>query len=405
MLTGALLAAAGVLTGCGAGAGSAITRISKAADAQVVTAAGRTVPARPGLTLHAGDQVRTAADGAAVLTTGGRKSYLGGQGSYLVSGRGAGVLGRGAFVVDGRKGPALSVTSGSVTARIGRSAVRVEHGFAVRVAVLAGNSVVVNGDPANGPARLSVPTLYQVVVSGRGLTAATPLTLVDDDAERLVAPDLVGDDLQLTRTASALDTGAEGRSLVRIAEADFGSRSVQSRVASETALPIAIARAATPSTTDSVGLRAHYLTATKLRRAGGSWAVVARLVGTNATATGRAIDGLLQGVPSVGTVLAVAPLTNGGPATGSGTSSSQTSAGGNGNSGGGNSSSGNNPSGSKPPSHGPSPSPSPTPGPVQQVVDGVLGILPPVLPGSNPTSKPSARSSASSCKLLGLISC
>src|SRR4051794_29869856 len=99
--------AGSLLTGCGSGASSA-TGLAQASDAQVVTAAGQTVAARPGLTLHVGDEIRTGAAGAAVLTTGDRKAYLGGQGSYTVRGRSAGVLRRGAFVVDARHGPALA---------------------------------------------------------------------------------------------------------------------------------------------------------------------------------------------------------------------------------------------------------------------------------------------------------
>jgi hypothetical protein len=385
--------AATLLTGCGGGSSSA-TRLTKVSDAQVVTAAGQTVAARPGLTLRVGDQVRTGPDGAAVIATGERRAYLGGQGMYTVRGRSSGVLGRGAFVVDGRHGPALTVTSGPVTARIGRSAVRVEHGFAVRVGVLAGRPVTVSADPAGGPQQLSVPSLFQVVVAGRGLAGTSPLTLTDDDAERLVVPDLVGDDVQLNRTAVALDAGSEGRAIVRIASADFGATASPRRPISETALPMAMARAVVGSSTNQTALQQRYGRATTLRNDGGSWAVVARLIGTDATATSSAIDALLVGVPSAGTVLAAAP---GGPGsrtvTGGGTQAR--SSGSNNSSNGGGNGSGHSPSGGNPGSH-PSPSPSPSPGPLQQVVDGVLGVLPPV---TAPTSSPK------SCKVLNLVNC
>jgi uncharacterized membrane protein YgcG len=398
--TGGVAIVGALVTGCGSGGGSAVTRLTEAADAQVITATGQAVAARPGLTLHVGDEIRTAADGAAVFATGGRRGYLGAQASYIVRGRGAGVLQRGAFVVDGRNGPALTVTSGPVTAHVGRSAVRVEHGFTVRVGVLAGRAVTVAGDPAAGPREMSVPALYQVVVAGRGLTKATPLTLTDDDAERLVVADLVGDDIQLTRTAAALDEGNEGRAIMRIANADFGATASPRRAVSETALPMAMARAVVGSATNRAALKLHYGQAMTLRAAGGSWAVVARLIGTNATATSRAIDALLVGVPGAGTVLAAAP---GGSATaasdGSGTQAGSTgrtgssSGGGNGggNGGGG---SGNQPPGGK--SNPPGRSPSPPPGPVQQVIDGVLGVLPPVVPTPSTTTK--------SC-VLGIVNC
>src|SRR6185312_10764790 len=60
---------AALLTGCGGGTNSS-TRLTEVSDAQVVTAAGQTVAARPGLTLRVGDQVRTGPDGAAVIATG-----------------------------------------------------------------------------------------------------------------------------------------------------------------------------------------------------------------------------------------------------------------------------------------------------------------------------------------------
>ena len=390
-VSGAALAA--LLSGCGGG-GSSATRLAESADAQVVTAAGQSIAAHPGLTLHVGDEVRTGPGGAAVLVTGDRRAYLGGQGNYTVRGRSAGVLRHGAFVVDARHGPALAVTSGPVTAQIGRSAVRVEHGFAVRVGVLAGRAVTVSADPATGPQQMSLPSLYQVVVAGRGLTGKTPLTLTDDDAERLVVSDLVGDDTQLTQTAAALDTGAEGRAIAQVVSADFGSSAVPRRGISEIALPMAMARAVTGSSTDQTALATRYGQARTLRDDGGSWAVVARLIGTDATATSHAIDALLIGVPSAGTVLAVAPVgTGAGAGTSGGASGTRTSGG---NQPGDNNTGSHAPSSGNSPGPSPSPSPSPSPGTLQKVVDGVLGVLP---PATQPTASPK------SCQVLGLLNC
>jgi hypothetical protein len=366
--------AAAVLSGCGADNNAAVTRITAAADANVSTPAGQTVPARPGLILHAGDEVRTGTDGAVVLATGGRMSYLGGQGSYVVGDGGDGLLRRGAFVVDGRKGPALRVDAGVVTARIGRSAVRIERGFTVRVGVLEGRAITVTGDSADGVANMMLPVLYQVVVAGRGLTDPTPLALTDDDAERIVAPDLVGDDLALTRTATALDSGPEGRAIVTAVAADGLTRLHSPTHVSETALPMAMARAVT---TNRTAFQEQYRKASAYRTAGGSWGVVARLVGTDATATGRAIDALLAGVPAAATVLAVAPVGPAGPAVRGGSPRSP---------GSGNPSPSPGDSSSQLPGGGGSPppvSPSPSPGPVQAVVNGLIGVLPPVLPGSS----------------------
>ncbi|MFL6239639.1 MAG: hypothetical protein ACJ735_09160 [Actinomycetes bacterium] len=385
---GAAAVVAALVTGCGGGHSDAVTRLTQTVNAQVLTAAGQTLAARPGLTLHPGDEVRTGVGGAAVFATGTRKAYLGGQGSYLVQGRTAGTLRRGALVVDGRSGPALDVTSGPVTARVIHSAARLEHGFAVRVGVLAGKAVAVTGDAAGGPARTTVPSLYQVVVAGRGLADPTALALTDDDAERLVAPDLVADDVQLTRTAAALDTGAEGRAIVTVAVSRHLTNAKVTAQYSETALPMAMARSLT---SNASALGRDYNLAANYRREGGSWGVVARLVGTDATQTSRAIDALLIGVPTAGTILAAAPA----PAPGSASSPSSRSPGQVTNPGGVGDRKTPPPTGGKPTTK-PTPSPSPTPGPIQQVVGGVLGTLPPVT-GASTSPKP--------CKLLGLLNC
>jgi hypothetical protein len=183
---------------------------------------------------------------------------------------------------------------------------------------------------------------------------------------------------------------------VRFANANFGASATARRSVSETALPMAMARAVVGAQADRVALAKRFVQATSLRAQGGSWGVVARLIGTDATATSSAIDALLVGVPSVGTVLAAAPA---GTGTGTGTGNGTTSAGSNGNTSGGNDGGSNNPpSGGSPGPH-PTPSPSPSPGALQQVVDGVLGVLPPMPEPSTPskTTKP--------CHVLGLLNC
>ncbi len=172
----------------------------------------------------------------------------------------------------------------------------------------------------------------------------------------------------------------------------FGGISLPQSTAhvSEEALPAAIARA---TSTTAQTFADHYQQAHGYRAGGGSWGVVARLMGTDATATSRAIDTLLAGVPATGAALAAGPVTG---ASGGGSGGQQQS----------NPSptpnsnrppQGNNPSPSPTPSS-PPPTQNPSPNPVQDLVDTVKGILPPL-------SQPTAPSSPTDCKLLNLLNC
>src|SRR4051794_37897967 len=121
------VAAVVALGGCGHDAAAAATTLTAASQVTVVAADGHTFVGQPGLRLHRGDSVRTAADGAAILSTSGRTSYLGGDGIYGVTNGVRGVLERGAFVVDARRGPQLSLQVGTMSVQATRSAVRVER--------------------------------------------------------------------------------------------------------------------------------------------------------------------------------------------------------------------------------------------------------------------------------------
>jgi hypothetical protein len=315
-IAGAAALAAGVLAGCGSSPASVKTHVVAARDAVIQTATGKRVAVRLGAVVPRGAALITGAAGSAVLDTGGRETYLGSTSDYVVGTGVSAELRRGAAVVDARRGPDLRLVTGAVAVSTGHSAIRVERGFTVRVGVFAGNAAVTALPAAGVP--LTVDALHQVVVAGRGLPAhAAPLVLTDDDAERRVAPDLVHDDLDLGRTAAALDSGRQGRRLVAVAVhsglpvpvAAASASRVQAANA-ETALPLAMARAAVGAGGSVGALTDSYVRARDLRRAGGSWGVVAALLGTNATATGHAIDVLLAGPAPV--------ITAAGPATGPG---------------------------------------------------------------------------------------
>ena len=90
-----------------------------------------------------------------------------------------------------------AVTSGPVTAQIGRSAVRVEHGFAVRVGVLAGRAVTVSVVAKETPR----PGVYRGAI----------IALAGNPVELVVATDINVAYLQTTGTT-------EPRRVFRVSE-------------------------------------------------------------------------------------------------------------------------------------------------------------------------------------------
>jgi hypothetical protein len=379
------------LSGCGDHPAAA-TENTAVRDAVVVAADGTTSAAHVGQRLRSGESLRTAAaalaaagrpakpGGAAILSTGGRQSYVGADTLYSVRSDGA-ELRRGAVIVDARRGPRASYDVGITSVALPKgSVVRIERTAAVRVGVLVG-SVDLRSDDGG---RLAVDRYHQAVIVGRVLPArATALTLTDDPAERQVVPDLVADDVALQGAARALDTSPDGAAIVAaatrigyVAPASLSSgATVTNAVAttpqpSEVALPVAIARAARG--TDATAVAQATRVALGLRKEKGSWGVVARLVGTTSGGVSNALDALLGTTPSGGPVGPVGGQPGGGPVItlpgggsgGSGTPSS-------------------NPT-PRPSSGSPrptaTPSPSSSPGVVEQVEDVVGRLTPSPLP-------------------------
>jgi hypothetical protein len=373
------------LTGCGSSLAAAATSLAGVLDARVVHADGSTVAGVGGLRLHPGDVVRTGPAGRAELVTRSRIVYLGSDASVQVLDGGRQVVRHGAVVVDAQRGPALSLQVADLVVVVGHgSAVRAERSVADRIATLVGAAAV---ESATGR-RLTVPALAQVVVGADALPdGTTPLRLTDDDAEAHAAPALVRDDLALVALAAGLDS--TGSAPVRAVTAAWHAplaASPAGLATSEQILPVVIAAAG-----GADGRVARYARALELRAAGGSWAVVTRLVGVATDAVLGTFAEWESGGPAglVGDVTAAVrtlAATGAGPgASGPGSTGSGNGGGTGGGGAGGGSGGGGTGGGSGGGSH---PTPSPTPSPINQAVEtvtGTVGSILSVLPTASPS--------------------
>jgi hypothetical protein len=387
-----LVAAAGtvvVLTRGAAPLAQAPTAVAAAHDATVITADGRSTPARAGQRVPDGAVVRTGRSGSAELVTRRRAVYLEHSGAVAVINGGSQQLRTGDAVVDALNGPPLhldlagddlSVPSGSAT--------EAQRSVSVQVGSLAGPAEITS---ATGQ-RLAIPSLAQAVIAGDALPAATtPLHLNDDAAETAAVPALVSDDVTLNDFARGINSS--GGAAVHVIETGWsGATSAMPHgvTSSERVLPMVIADA----TSGAGGTRqARYDRVVWWRRAGGSWGVVVALLKSDASAVEATFDTLQRHQPAgqIGTVsiqaLSHAAIRTGQAATkritGSRVSITTPSA---------------PPGGSGGGHHGGNPTPTPTPttgpvtkvvGTVQGVVGTVLGLLP-VTPPPTPLPIPSS---------------
>jgi hypothetical protein len=372
---GGLVGTAALVSGCGQSLAEAATVLRAPVAVTVVHADGRSAAGVDGMHLGAGDVVRTGPAGRAELITRSRQVYVGSAAAVQVVNGAADRLRAGALVVDAEHGPGLDVQVGVLGVDVpAGSAVRAERSSLVRVGALSGPADVSNAEGR----RASVAALHQVIVAGDSLPdATTPLQLTDDDGEARAVPDLVRDDVALGSLAAGInDTGASTVHVVDAAlhttlTAPAGTRR------SERLLPALIAAAG-----PAAGRLLRYERARTLRAAGGSWGVVAHLLGVRAAAVQTALAAFEQSQPRghVGSVAAVLAL---GTPNGGGNGS-----GGGGNNHNGNGGGGNGPGGSSPT---PSPSPSDVVGTVTKTarttVNKVLGLLPSPVPVPLPTVK------------------
>ena len=271
------------LPGCGSGSVEDETVVLRDAKNAFVVSGGSQRPAQDGDELAKSDVVRTREDGTVTLVVRDRRVVLGGDTDVTVPDGATVDLQRGALLVDRRRGPGVTVRAGDTTVdEVGQGALRIERSLSVLVAGLSADAQVrtVTGQ------RIDLPPLYQVVASGRSLMrAALPLQLRSDDWERALIPDVVADDERLNELARGLD--APGNTVVPVAYRS-------ARRVSDVVLADAIGRAAAK---DEPGRRSAASRARLLRGEGGSWGVVAHLVGTTAVDVGGALDDVLRGVP------------------------------------------------------------------------------------------------------------
>ena len=369
-----------VLAGCSSSVASAATTLHQPAGVSVVHTDGAVTPGVEGLRLRPGDVVRTAPGGRTELVTRSRVVYVGSEAGVQVVDGARQVLRSGAVVVDAQHGPGLDlgVASLTVSAPAG-SAVRAERSVTVRVGTLAGVSRV----SSSAGRRVTVPALHQTMVGGDALPdSTTPLRLTDDAGEAGAVPDLVRDDRTLTGLARGIDSTGGATARVVDASWDGPLTAPQGAGRSERLLPAVIASAGPRDTA-----LALYRSAQRLRSAGGSWGVVARLVGVRASGVVAALAAFERSQPAghVGSVrgilagFATTGTGTGGPAVGDSTHGTGPGSGGGGN---GNGNGSNDNGGGGNPS--PSPSPSPSGGIVGTVTDTVGTVLS-ILPSPSPT--------------------
>lgn len=284
LLAVCLAGSAASLAGCGHGPSDATTVLRGDTGVTVVTN-GVSHAGVDGERLVIGESVRTTTADSA-LVTGGRVTLLGPSTALDIAGRSHYVVDAGTVVLDRRRGPDARVDAGPVTVeRVGATAVRIERGFAVRVAVYDGGSAVVSASERS----MTVPALHEIGVPGASLPSMpAPMALRDDALDTAAAPALVSADVTLDRRATAMDRAggaAVAAALIRTLPAAPTATAVSERV-----LPVAIARA-----DDSAPLTDAYARTTALRAGGGSWGVVAALVDAKIAAVQQQLDALLAG--------------------------------------------------------------------------------------------------------------
>jgi hypothetical protein len=370
------------LNGCASSVAAATTTLAAAINVTVVHSNGSAVAGVAGMRLDPGDLVRTGPGGRADLLTRTRHVYVGSDGSLQVLDGARDSLRHGAVVVDAQHGPGLRLDMGglSVTAVDG-TAVRAERSATERVGALAGSTRVVSVAGRS----LTVPALRQVVTGGDALPdRATPLRLTDDDAEAHTVPELVRADEALIGVARGIDGTGPATARVVAASWQRPLAPTPTGVApSERVLPIVIAAAGRGD-----ALRCYHA-AVAYRRAGGSWGVVASLVGVAASNVVNELAVLERTAPAgqIGDVRQVlAALAASDAASGGGGGATRVGNGG-GNSGGGQGGGGSGSGGGSGggPSSSPSPSPSGTVGQVTDTVNNTVGQVLSVLPSPTPT--------------------
>ena len=254
----------------------------------VLLPGGATRPAIDGETLPRGAVVTTGTGSSATIEVRERLVRLAPETTVMVPDGAAADLRRGSILVDRRKGPGITVRAGAVTVdEVDEGAVRVDRGFSVRVSVLSGGARATTSDRG-----LDVARLYQVAIAGRALPdRPTPLRLTGDDWEELVIPAVTSADAELSQLARGIDVDVRLAAPTRVQILPAAYRGALAELPrgvgrSEALLPVAIGLAVDSS---------RVSTARQLRAEGGSWGVVASLVGARTGAVSARLAELLAG--------------------------------------------------------------------------------------------------------------
>ncbi len=372
LAAGGMLAALG-LSACGPDPAKASTILRVARAATVELAAGGSRPAAEGMTVPKGATVRTAPGGSASLVSSGRTVLLGSATAVTVVDGETETLRAGLVMIDARRSPGLTLDAGAATVRTARGGLaRVERGALLRAASFRSTLTV----RATGrKASVDVDRLRQVQVPDGGRPGrVTPLALTRDAWERRYALDLVTADTELDALAAGLDRNPSSSAAVLAAlPASYASVVPAGAGAprSETALAYVIAT--------STGQPSRYQDVRAYREDGGSWGVVAALVGADVARVSAALDTVLN--PTEGPAALAAGGQPGAVVPGGRPGGNQVVAGA--------PPGGPSPQPGSSPSRRPSPSPSASPDPVAGVVTTVTGLLPSPTPSPSPSTAPS----------------
>ncbi len=303
LLALALLASV-ALSACGTDVAKAATFLTDPRATTVALADGSVSTPTERTRVPSGATVTTAPGGSASLTSVGRVVLLGSDSSVTVLDGSREELRRGLVMVDARRTGSLTLSAGAADVSTPRgSLVRVERGVLLRVASFRGDADVRS---TGRKAAATVTALHQVQVPYGGLPGrVTALALTRDSWERRYAQGLVSADVDLNALADSLDRDVASRVAVGV-PASFTSVGPASAPlpAGDAALAYLVAQAA-PG-----GDRTTYATVRQLRDEGGSWGVVAALVGAGVPSVSKALD---QAVAPVEGVLALDGVTGVGP--------------------------------------------------------------------------------------------
>lgn len=268
------------------------TVLQRGPDAILVMSDGRRRSAVQGETVPDGATVEAGSSGA-VLSTAEREVHLYPAASVTVLDGVRQVLTAGSVLVDASDAPGLDLdTPAASVATRGGALVRVDGGPLTRVGVLRTQGRSGTGADVRATGRRAateVSEYYQVQVASGALPGATtPLLLTGDDYELALARDLVLSDRTLNQIRRTLvSTALEGRAVLSALRTSVPDADA-SMPDTERALAFLLA-----SSTSGGSPPERFARVRELRSAGGSWGVVAAIVGSTVDAVGAQLARLL----------------------------------------------------------------------------------------------------------------